>query len=104
MAPETLKDPFLSTKASDVWMFGAMMVEVLAPLLPGTYRNTWLKQLSGEFVRDGLVSQCPKRLQDVISSCLRLQPGERPVMRNLLVKLHNILHQGARKLGDPAWV
>ncbi|XP_053618421.1 focal adhesion kinase 1-like isoform X4 [Plodia interpunctella] len=94
MAPESINFRRF-TSASDVWMFGVCMWEILMlgvkPFI-GVKNNDVIGKLeNGE--RLALPPKCPPRLYSVMSRCWSYEPSQRPTAHSLKETLFEILQE-----------
>ncbi|XP_052759122.1 focal adhesion kinase 1 isoform X2 [Galleria mellonella] len=94
MAPESINFRRF-TSASDVWMFGVCMWEILMlgvkPFI-GVKNNDVIGKLeNGE--RLALPAGCPPRLYSVMSRCWAYEPSQRPTAHHLKETLFEILQE-----------
>ncbi|XP_028163940.1 focal adhesion kinase 1-like isoform X2 [Ostrinia furnacalis] len=94
MAPESINFRRF-TSASDVWMFGVCMWEILmlgVKPFSGVKNNDVIGKLeNGE--RLALPPRCPPRLYSVMSRCWAYEPSQRPTAHQLKETLFDILHE-----------
>ncbi|XP_068625168.1 focal adhesion kinase 1 [Battus philenor] len=94
MAPESINFRRF-TSASDVWMFGVCMWEILmlgVKPFSGVKNNDVIGKLeNGE--RLALPPRCPPRLYSVMSRCWAYEPSQRPAARALKDTLFEILQE-----------
>uniref|UniRef100_A0A1B6D3T2 non-specific protein-tyrosine kinase n=1 Tax=Clastoptera arizonana TaxID=38151 RepID=A0A1B6D3T2_9HEMI len=92
MAPESINFRRFTT-ASDVWMFGVCMWEILMlgvkPFM-GVKNNDVIGKLdNGE--RLALPANCPPRLYSLMSQCWAYEPSKRPTFKDIKESLNEIL-------------
>ncbi|XP_022818174.1 focal adhesion kinase 1 isoform X1 [Spodoptera litura] len=94
MAPESINFRRF-TSASDVWMFGVCMWEILmlgVKPFSGVKNNDVIGKLeNGE--RLALPPRCPPRLYSVMSRCWAYEPSQRPAAHQLKETLFEILQE-----------
>ncbi|KAL0861557.1 hypothetical protein ABMA27_009064 [Loxostege sticticalis] len=94
MAPESINFRRF-TSASDVWMFGVCMWEILmlgVKPFSGVKNNDVIGKLeNGE--RLALPPRCPPRLYSVMSRCWAYEPSQRPTAHQLKETLFEILQE-----------
>ncbi|XP_073962975.1 protein tyrosine kinase 2 Fak isoform X2 [Choristoneura fumiferana] len=94
MAPESINFRRF-TSASDVWMFGVCMWEILmlgVKPFSGVKNNDVIGKLeNGE--RLALPPRCPPRLYSVMSRCWAYEPSQRPAQHQLKETLFEILQE-----------
>ncbi|XP_076059767.1 protein tyrosine kinase 2 Fak isoform X3 [Oratosquilla oratoria] len=94
MAPESINFRRFST-ASDVWMFGVCMWEILmlgVKPFQGIRNNDVIKRIeNGE--RLALPPGCPPRLYSLMSMCWSYEPSKRPSFKDIKETLSEILHE-----------
>ncbi|XP_049879797.1 focal adhesion kinase 1 isoform X3 [Pectinophora gossypiella] len=94
MAPESINFRRF-TSASDVWMFGVCMWEILmlgVKPFSGVKNNDVIGKLeNGE--RLALPPRCPPRLYSVMSRCWAYEPSQRPTAHHLKETLFEILQE-----------
>ncbi|XP_026728221.1 focal adhesion kinase 1 isoform X2 [Trichoplusia ni] len=94
MAPESINFRRF-TSASDVWMFGVCMWEILmlgVKPFSGVKNNDVIGKLeNGE--RLALPARCPPRLYSVMSRCWAYEPSQRPAAHQLKETLFEILQE-----------
>ncbi|XP_069961502.1 focal adhesion kinase 1 isoform X2 [Cherax quadricarinatus] len=94
MAPESINFRRF-TSASDVWMFGVCMWEILmlgVKPFQGIKNNDVLKRIdNGE--RLALPPNCPPRLYSLMSLCWTYEPSKRPLFKEIKEVLSEILRE-----------
>ncbi|KAE8748455.1 Focal adhesion kinase 1 variant 1 [Frankliniella occidentalis] len=92
MAPESINFRRFTT-ASDVWMFGVCMWEILmlgVKPFQGVKNNDVIGKIeNGE--RLALPARCPPRLYSLMSSCWSYEPSKRPSFKDIKEVLNEIL-------------
>ncbi|KAL7299431.1 hypothetical protein TKK_0007674 [Trichogramma kaykai] len=92
MAPESINFRRFTT-ASDVWMFGVCIWEILmygVKPFQGVKNNEVIGKLeNGE--RLALPGNCPPRLYSLMSQCWNYEPSKRPTFKDIRENLHEIL-------------
>ncbi|VDK42883.1 unnamed protein product [Anisakis simplex] len=87
LAPEVIRDRKCS-KAMDVWSFGLVLWEILTGTTPFKGLGPGAIQLQiGTFVKQQIPSSCPADLKNIINSCWRDDPHDRPTFKQLLIQL-----------------
>ncbi|MBO5467305.1 MAG: serine/threonine protein kinase [Prevotella sp.] len=85
MAPERFGENYRPTAESDIWAFGATLYEILTGEVP--FKEEGGKnQLENNMKLKSMGNNIPKDIQKLISSCLSLNPQERPTA-NQIIKL-----------------
>ena len=85
MAPERFGENYRPTAESDIWAFGATLYEILTGEVP--FKEEGGKnQLENNLKLKSMGNNIPKDIQKLISSCLSLNPQERPTA-NQIIKL-----------------
>ncbi|XP_040360529.2 focal adhesion kinase 1 isoform X1 [Ixodes scapularis] len=101
MAPESINFRRF-TAASDVWMFGVCMWEILmlgVKPFQGVKNNDVIGRIEdGE--RLPLPPDCPPRLYSLMSQCWSYEPSKRPCFRDVKQVLSEILSEERRQLED----
>ncbi|XP_037297412.1 focal adhesion kinase 1 isoform X3 [Manduca sexta] len=101
MAPESINFRRF-TSASDVWMFGVCMWEILmlgVKPFSGVKNNDVIGKLeNGE--RLALPPRCPPRLYSVMSRCWAYEPSQRPAAHHLKETLFEILQEERNSAWD----
>ncbi|XP_042209507.1 uncharacterized protein LOC121857491 isoform X2 [Homarus americanus] len=94
MAPESINFRRF-TSASDVWMFGVCMWEILmlgVKPFQGIKNNDVIKRIdNGE--RLALPANCPPRLYSLMSQCWTYEPSKRPSFKEIKEALNEILRE-----------
>ncbi|XP_064091763.1 uncharacterized protein LOC135205295 isoform X6 [Macrobrachium nipponense] len=94
MAPESINFRRF-TSASDVWMFGVCMWEILmlgVKPFQGIKNNDVIKRIdNGE--RLALPANCPPRLYSLMSMCWTYEPSKRPSFKDIKEALSEILRE-----------
>lgn len=101
MAPESINFRRF-TSASDVWMFGVCMWEILQlgiKPFQGVRNNDVIKRIeNGE--RLALPTNCPPRLYSLMSLCWSYEPHRRPSFREIREALREILRDERQQQQD----
>ncbi|XP_067128351.1 LOW QUALITY PROTEIN: focal adhesion kinase 1-like [Centruroides vittatus] len=101
MAPESINFRRFTT-ASDVWMFGVCMWEILmmgVKPFQGVKNNDVIGRIeNGE--RLPLPSHCPPRLYSLMSQCWSYEPSKRPSFKEIKHVLREILEEERRQMED----
>ncbi|KAK0417250.1 hypothetical protein QR680_012904 [Steinernema hermaphroditum] len=92
MSPEIINQHEKITTASDVWSFAVVLWELTSREIP--YKGlsefkiyTIISTLSERLV---IPDYCPKELANLLRSCWRAEPEERPTMREVVTELERI--------------
>ncbi|TKR78103.1 hypothetical protein L596_018964 [Steinernema carpocapsae] len=92
MSPEIINQNDKITTASDVWSYAVVLWELTSREIP--YKGlsefkiyTIISTLSQRLV---IPETCPKQLANLLRSCWKGEPDERPNMREVMVELENI--------------
>jgi serine/threonine protein kinase len=85
-APEVRKPPYISSKPSDVYMFGCTMLELCIPLPPCL--NDRFDRLRS---RDTSGLKSDPVLEEIARECLSVSPLDRPTIQSLLPRLYSEL-------------
>ena len=91
MAPEAISHRSFSVK-SDVWAFGILLYEMVthgALPYPGV-QNSDVAQLVKEGYRMPCPRGCPKGLYDIMHTCWKEKPNERPTFSTIVVSLSSV--------------
>ncbi|XP_063436511.1 ALK tyrosine kinase receptor-like [Mytilus trossulus] len=96
MSPESFSEGMFSSK-SDVWSFGVLMWEIFsyAQTPYGTDNNTTVVTLILKGQRLQQPSACKPTIYDIMCSCWKTDPVERPSFQDLLLHLETLkqIHQ-----------
>ena len=97
MAPESIQDQIYTTR-SDVWSFGVLLWEIITiggspyPCVPVNLLLT--KLLCG--YRMSKPAHCSDELYDLMKTCWKLDPKERPTFSEICCTLSEMLSESAR--------
>ena len=83
MAPERFGEDYKPIAESDIWAFGATLYEILTGEVPfneGGGRN----QLENKMRLKSMGSKIPKDIQKLVTSCLSLNPKDRPTANEII--------------------
>lgn len=83
MAPERFTDNYTPTTESDIWAFGATLYEILTGNVPYN-EDGGINQLENKIQLKPLGNKIPKDIQRLISSCLSMNPKERPTANQII--------------------
>jgi len=103
MAPESINFRRFTT-ASDVWMFGVCMWEIMmfgVKPFHGVKNNDVISKIEGG-VRLPLPQDCPPGMYNLMCSCWSYEPSERPLVFLVKTTLHEIYVEECQRHEDEA--
>jgi len=103
MAPESINFRRFTT-ASDVWMFGVCMWEIMmfgVKPFPGVKNNDIISKIE-EGERLPLPQDCPPSMYNLMCSCWAYEPSERPSVCLVKTTLHEIYVEESQRHEDEA--
>jgi len=112
MSPEQVRGGAID-KRSDIWSFGCLLYELLAargPFVRETVADTLSAILEAEPGLDGLPTDTPDGVRDLVARCLRKDPAERlPDMADARTALDDLLEEQSagrqrRQTGSRPWL
>lgn len=103
MPPESLSNNFFSTK-SDVWAYGVTLWEILSRRLPFEFVNIEFvkRHVIANRLRLPMPTKWPDFFKNLLSSCWRTKPYDRPSTDRLILWFKNISELTFSKIRLPA--
>ncbi|KAH9163753.1 hypothetical protein LEN26_000352 [Aphanomyces euteiches] len=98
MAPESLELPHVFSTASDTYMFGVLLFEIMMgkePFLSLPPHEAAALVLEGHRLTLKEWNECPPTHQELLDQCFKLDPHDRPTMAHVAATLDDWLTQQA---------